>query len=175
MSWLLLGLALVLILAALRLRRSTGLPWKRIAWSDTGALRQAQGRPWRRAEQPLFARRYGLVGKPDYLMDAGRYLIPVEVKPGRRAAEPYPSDLMQLAAYCLLVEETSGARPPYGLLRYAETTFKVRFDDRLRSDLLAVLDEMQTADAAVASHRSHQQPGRCRGCGFVRHCNQALV
>ena len=167
MSWLLLGLALVLILAALRLRRSTGLPWKRIAWSDTGG--------WRRAEQPLLARRYGLVGKPDYLMDAGRNLIPVEVKPGRRAAEPYPSDLMQLAAYCLLVEETSGARPPYGLLRYAETTFKVRFDDRLRSDLLAVLDEMQTADAAGASHRSHQQPGRCRCCGFVRHCNQALV
>ncbi len=167
MNWLLLGLALVLILAALRVRRSTGLPWKRIAWSDTGA--------WQRAEQPLLARRYGLVGKPDYLMDAGRYLIPVEVKPGRRAAEPYPSDLMQLAAYCLLVEETSGARPPYGLLRYAETTFKVRFDDRLRSDLLAVLDEMRTADAAVASQRSHQQAGRCRGCGFVRHCNQALV
>ena len=167
MNWLLLGLALVLILAALRLRRSTGLPWKRIVWSDTGA--------WQRAEQPLLARRYGLVGKPDYLMDAGRYLIPVEVKPGRRAAEPYPSDLMQLAAYCLLVEETSGARPPYGLLRYAETTFKVRFDDRLRSDLLAVLDEMRTADAAVASQRSHQQQGRCRGCGFVRHCTQALV
>ena len=167
MTWLLLGLALVLIMAALRMRRSTGLPWKRIAYDDT--------RAWQPAGQPLIARRYALVGKPDYLLAAGRYLVPVEVKPGRRATEPYLSDLMQLAAYCLLVEETTGARPPYGLLRYAQATFKVRFDDRVRGDLIALLEEMRAVDHPLAAQRSHHQAARCRGCGFVRQCDQALV
>ena len=167
MNWVILGIALVLLLAAIIVRRSTGLPWTRIAYSDT--------RAWRRADEPLVARRYGLIGKPDYLLARRGRLIPVEVKPGRRAAEPYLSDVMQLAAYCLLVEETSGKRPPYGLLRYAEATFRVRFDTRLRDDLIAVLDEMRAADPPVASRRSHNQAARCRGCGFVDQCAQALV
>ncbi len=167
MNWLLLAVAVALIVAALRLRRTTGVPWRRITYSDT--------RSWQRAEEPLIARRYGLVGKPDYIVHVGSHLIPIEVKPGRRAAEPYASDMMQLAAYCLLVEETAGARPPYGLLCYASGTFKVRFDDRLRDDLIEVLDEMHTADAAVTSRRSHNQAARCGGCGFVRQCDQALL
>ena len=167
MSWLLLGLALGLIAAALLIRRATGLPWQRVVYTDT--------RSWQRAEQPLIARRYALVGKPDYLVAGRRGLIPVEVKPGRRAAAPYPSDVMQLAAYCLLVEETTGQRPPFGWLRYAGATFKVRYDDRLRSDLLGVLREMQAADAVVASRRSHRRHARCAGCGFVQICDQALV
>ena len=70
----------------------------------------------RELARPLYARRYGLTGKPDYLIERGGAQIPVEVKPGRRAQQPYDSDLMQLAAYCALVEETSGRAPPYGLL-----------------------------------------------------------
>ena len=166
MTWLLLGCALALIGAAIAMRRSTGLPWRRVAYRDTQA--------WRRMEQPLVARRYGLVGRPDYLIEVGRKLIPVEVKPTRRASEPYPSDLMQLAAYCLLVEETTGTRPPYGVLRYAQATFQAPFSDRLRDELIALRDEMRTADHKVRSGRSHRQPARCRGCGFVRQCDQAL-
>ena len=167
MNVFLLLLALALIVAALLMRRSTGLPWKRVTYSDT--------RGWQRTEEPMLARRYGLVGKPDYVLATGGRLIPVEVKPGRQAIEPYSSDLMQLAAYCLLVEETTGIRPPYGLLRYARATFRVGFDERLRGDLLALLQEMRAADAAIASNRSHHQAARCRNCGFVRECEQALV
>ncbi len=77
----------------------------------------AQDTYGRTLEKPLFARQIGLTGKPDYLLDIRGSTIPFEVKPGRRAAQPYESDPMQLAAYCLLVEETSGDAPPYGLLR----------------------------------------------------------
>ena len=167
MNWLLLGLALALIAAALRLRRSTGVPWTRIASSDTGS--------WRPLREPLIARRFALAGKPDYLMGRGRRLIPVEVKPGRQADAPYPADVMQLAAYCLLVEETTGIRPPHGLLRYAQATFKIRFTDRLRAELLALLDEMRAGDPEVVSRRSHAQRARCEACGFVEQCDQALV
>lgn len=166
MAWLLVVAALCLLVAAWRLRRQIGLPWRRVVYSDTGA---------RRADRPLIARRYGLVGKPDYLIEHGKRLIPVEVKPGRRASAPYPSDVMQLAAYCLLVEETTGARPPYGLLRYAEATFEIRFDERLRNDVIALLDEMRTADPVTAAARSHGEPRRCAGCGFRTQCDEALA
>jgi hypothetical protein len=76
------------------------------------------------------------MGKPDYLLQRREGLIPVEVRPTRRAKQPYESDMMQLAAYCLLVEVCLGERPPYGLLRYANHTFRIDYDDALRDDAL---------------------------------------
>jgi len=167
MTWLGVILGLALVLWALNLRRSTGLPWQRIAYSDTGA--------WQRNETALFARRHGLVGKPDYIVDSRHGPVPVEVKPGRRARKPYASDMLQLAAYCLLVEETTGVRPAYGLLRYAETTFKVRFDQQIRDELLGVLAKMREFDPRHSAHRSHEQAARCRGCGFRSGCDESLA
>lgn len=101
-------LSLLLIWIALRLRRRTGIPWVPIVASDM----EEEG--WQPAQRPLFASRYALTGKPDYLLVvAGRY-VPVEVKPGRHAPHPYESDLLQLVAYCVLIEETMGQAPPYG-------------------------------------------------------------
>lgn len=167
MSTFLIGCALALIATAVLLRRRTGLPWKRIKHSDTSG--------WRRLDQPLIARRYGLVGKPDYLLKFRRGFVPVEVKPRREASQPYLSDVMQVAAYCLLVEETIGAAPPYGLLRYAHTTFKVQWDERLRGEVVTLLDEIRRADPPIASRRSHREPPRCRACSFLTQCEQALV
>lgn len=167
MTWLVLCLAVVLLGASIVIRQRLGLPWRRIVYDDTGR--------WRQATEPLFARRYGLVGKPDYLFAVGRQLMPVEVKPGRVSQKPYPSDIMQLAAYCLLVEETFGTRPPYGVLRYARTTFRIPFDERLRDELIDLLDEMQLADPEYSARRSHRERRRCRGCGFRTLCDEALT
>lgn len=160
-------LALVCFLLALRIRRQTGLPWVRIIASDTGT--------GHRLQQPLFSPRYGLTGKPDYLLKQGIYQVPVEVKPGRHATQPYESDLMQLAAYCLLVEEALEQAPPYGLLRYAETTFRLDYTPAVRSKLLALLDDMRETLEADDCARSHADPRRCRGCGFFEMCDEALV
>jgi CRISPR-associated exonuclease Cas4 len=165
-----LGLALLMVaLLALawgaRMRAQTGLPWAPVRSSDTG---------WQPVEKPLVARRLGLVGKPDYLIELRGATIPVEVKPGRRAPRPYESDLMQLAAYCVLVEETDGVAPPYGLLRYADQTFRMDYTPRVRADLLALLDEMRGALESDVCDRSHDEPARCQGCGFYHQCDQAL-
>jgi CRISPR-associated exonuclease Cas4 len=164
------GLALLLLAAllwiwGLRLRRKTGLPWAPVIAQDTYG---------RTLDKPLFARRIGLTGRPDYLLDIRGSTIPVEVKPGRRAARPYESDLMQLAAYCLLVEETSGAAPPYGLLRYAERTFRLDYTERVRDELLALLDELRAVLREPDCARSHDDPRRCQGCGFFEQCDEAL-
>lgn len=161
----LLLLALLIGLWALRIRRTTGLPWAPVRYSDTRR---------RAVEKPLFARRFGLTGKPDYLIERHGCLIPVEVKPGRMASRPYESDLMQLAAYCLLVEETSGAAPPYGLLRYAGHTFRLDYTPHVRDEVLLLLDEMRAALDAVDCDRSHDERQRCLSCGFYSQCDEAL-
>ncbi len=166
MSWLLLIVAVLLLVAALRLRRASGLPWARIRMADTGG--------WRPADQPLLSHRYGLVGKPDYLLETRAGLIPVEVKPSRKAMVPYGGDLMQLAAYCLLVEDVTRQAPPYGLLRYATQTFRMPYTTAVRADLLALLDELRQDRDADDVARSHQQAARCRGCGFYGQCEDRL-
>lgn len=163
----LIALALALLAVAALARRRSGLPWGRVVAEDVSAGRQLQ--------RALFSRRYGLTGKPDYLIERGGQTIPVELKPGRQASRPYDSDLMQLAAYCLLVEETTGRPPPYGLLRYADVTFRLAYTEAVREELLATLDEMRDLLGADDAGRSHDEPGRCAGCGFRTTCEDSLV
>ena len=162
-------LALVVIglwYVAQRTRQQTGLPWATTLASDVNDALPNQ--------ETLIAHEYGLMGKPDYLLQRREGVIPVEVKPTRRAKQPYESDMMQLAAYCLLVETCLGERPPYGLLRYANQTFRIDYDDELRTDILAVITSMHTARQQSAGDRNHNTRSRCRGCGFVGQCDQSL-
>ncbi|WP_298816949.1 CRISPR-associated protein Cas4 [Chloroflexus sp.] len=168
------GLGIVLICCALGilvlavfLRRRSGLPWARVVAADTGLRRIP--------ERPLFSARLGLTGKPDYILQHGQTLIPVEVKPNRRASQPYHSDLLQLAAYLVLLEEITGVAPPYGLLRYADETFQLRYTSAVREEVLTTLAEMRALLTATDVARSHDEVARCRGCGFRSRCDDALA
>ena len=146
------------------LTRRAGIPTARVVSSD---MELSEPGPVLRSE------RYGVAGRPDYVVGRGRHIIPVEVKPGRRATEPYESDVLQLAAYCLLVSEDTGRRVPYGLLRYREATFRIPYTRQLERTLLRTLDAMR-ADRAAAPDRSHDDPLRCQRCGLRDACGQAL-
>ncbi|MEZ4638650.1 MAG: hypothetical protein R2856_27435 [Caldilineaceae bacterium] len=54
------ALGLFILFWARRKRTETGLPSGKVIYSDTG--------DWETPEKPLFSRRYGLVGRPDYLV-----------------------------------------------------------------------------------------------------------
>ena len=108
-----------------------GLPGGRVIYTDT--------RAWGKLEKPLVAEDIGLVGKPDYLVQSGEAIIPVEVKSGRPPATPYDSHIFQLAAYCMLVHKNFGKRPPYGILHYAGRDFAIDYTRELESSLLDLL------------------------------------
>lgn len=160
--------ALALWWAAGRLRRRAGLPQGRLIYSDAGA--------WRRNEQSLYSARYRLVGKPDYLVRDGATVIPVELKSGPAPAQPREGHVLQLAAYCLLVEETLGVRPDCGIIRYADRQFTVDYTPRLQAQLLACLQALQR-DAVLPDGpaRSHESPTRCATCGVRAACDQRLA
>ncbi|MCI0475667.1 MAG: CRISPR-associated protein Cas4 [Anaerolineales bacterium] len=160
--------ALALFLTARRQRAQTGLPYgARIVYADTGA--------WKKVERPLFARRYGLTGKPDYIVQERSATIPVEVKPNRVAPAPRESDTLQLAAYALLIEEHFGAAPAYGLLKYRDAVFQIEITDELRARLLDTLAALRRDLDARDVARSHAEPRRCRACGYRDACGQSLA
>jgi CRISPR-associated exonuclease Cas4 len=168
-----LPIALVLFLAAIlalwianRQRRSAGLPPGRVVSADTGS--------WKHLEKPLYDAETHLTGRPDYVVEQNGLLIPVEVKSGFAPSEPHDSHLFQLVAYCLLIERTSGKRPPYGLLHYRNRTFAIDYTPELEAELLELLDEIQAQQKRSQAARSHDDPARCRGCGFRKICDQKL-
>ncbi|MXY92650.1 MAG: Dna2/Cas4 domain-containing protein [Caldilineaceae bacterium SB0670_bin_27] len=175
-----LALAFALLLALLggvllwlgrRQRESSGLPAGTVLYRDTG--------DWQETERPLRSRRYGLVGRPDYLVqmrDGGRrFVVPVEVKSRARPARPYDSHILQLAAYCLLVEDNFDAAPPYGLLRYADATLQIPFTDELRDRVLETATAIRTSRRAAEVRRSHAEPGRCAACGYRSACGSEAL
>ena len=65
----------------------------------------------------LVSDRYKLAGKPDYLLNVDGKIIPVEFKtsPNNKIKDGH---VLQLASYCLLVEECYKQKVEYGILDY---------------------------------------------------------
>jgi CRISPR-associated exonuclease Cas4 len=149
-------------------QKEAGLPGGRVIYTDT----RAWGTP---LKEPLFDPKLGLTGKPDYLVEQKGQIIPVEVKSGRAPESPYDSHIFQLAAYCLLVDKVYGKRPPYGIIHYPARTFAVDYTPALESTLLDLLAEMRRDDPRAELGCSHDDPARCRRCGFRNACEQKLA
>lgn len=152
---------------ARRIRAEAGLPSGRIVYDDTGA--------WRRPPASFFSKTYQLVGRPDYVIDTRAGLIPVEVKSATAPFQPYASHVLQLAAYCLLIEDTQARSPGYGLIRYADRVVRVDYTTELRRQVVAVLASMHSQLTHRDVPRSHQEAQRCAACGYADVCDQALT
>lgn len=179
---LLLAVALGAWLASRLGARRAGLPAGRIIYSDTGApvgriAPVSLNERGERQEKPLLSHRYGLVGRPDYLVRTEGGIVPVEAKSTASPAigVPYESHLMQLAVYCLLVEEATGEDVPYGVIRYRDRQLRVDYTGGLRESLLELLAEMREAREASDVHRSHDETARCAGCGYREICVESLA
>jgi len=160
-------IALLLLWQSTRQRAQAGLPGGRLIYTDT--------RAWGRVEKPLTAPQLGLTGKPDYLVQSGGTIVPIEVKSGRAPAAPYDSHIFQLAAYCLLVDKTYGKRPPYGIIHYSGRDFAIDYTPQLESAVLDRLAEIKRDESRSDVPRSHEEPARCRKCGFRKVCDQSLA
>ncbi len=175
---LLAGLVLLLLLVAYAfwrrgrdLRRTSGLPQGKVVYTD-----MERARP---PEAPLRSERWGLVGKPDYILETADGLIPVEVKSTRlpRSGRPYPGHVLQLAAYCLLMEDIYGQAPPFGYIRYGDgQTVRIPYTEALRNEVVNTLKAMRAAERASDVPRSHASSWRCQRCGLAYVCgSQRLV
>jgi CRISPR-associated exonuclease Cas4 len=150
-----------------RKRSEIGLPAGRVIYTDTSG--------WGPAAQPLYDPVLGLVGKPDYLIEDGDQIIPVEVKSSRIDSHPYDAHIFQLAAYCLLVQRQMGKRPPYGILHYPNRTYAIDYTEQLERSTLALIEEIRGKERRKQISRSHQSPARCHRCGYRAVCEERLL
>jgi CRISPR-associated exonuclease Cas4 len=89
--------------------------------------------------------------------------------------EPYRSHVLQLAAYCYLVHESTGQRPPYGVLHYADRTFAIPYTRNLERELEDTVAWMREDLRDGLAERSHNDPARCRSCSYAPYCDQKLA
>lgn len=121
----------------------------------------------------LRSARYHLVGRPDALRRRpDGTLVPVELK--HRAAPrrgPFASHVVQLGAYCLLVEEATGRAPPFGILRYDDREVELPWDARLRAHVVT------TVNAVLGPYdgRAEPSPAKCAGCPWSPSCDASLA
>ena len=133
-----------------------------LVWADT-----------RSDGETLRSDRYRLAGRPDEVRRlADGTLIPIELKSRAAPIGGIPrSHRVQVGAYCLLLEESSGRTPPYGLLRYAGgAEWRVSFDDELRNEVLALrraVDRPYQGEATPSA-------ARCRRCPWRSGCDRAV-
>ena len=119
--------------------------------------------------------RYGLSGRPDAVLLEGDVHIPVEVKTGRTPRGPLFSHILQIAAYCLLIEEEYGKAPPYGIIRYGDVSHDIEYNQDLRRLVLQKMGEMRACLTSRDAHRNHNRPGKCIHCSRRSVCPERLA
>jgi CRISPR-associated exonuclease Cas4 len=120
--------------------------------------------------EKLVSSRYRLVGRPDAVRRLGDgRSVPIEIK--RRTSPPRgppTSHRVQVEAYLLLLEESTGLSPPYGVLRYSDgVEFRIPWTDVERSELL---DWRRAVDRPYRGEAT-PSPARCARCPWRNGCD----
>ena len=123
----------------------------------------------------FFSSKHGIRGRPDYIIQQGEDRIPVEVKTGRTPRGPLFSHIVQLGAYCLLIEDEFGRPPPFGILKYEETEHEIEYNPDTKKLVLTKLNEMHVAIEKGGAHRNHNRKGKCIGCSRRTICPEKLA
>ena len=127
-----------------------------------------------RPAESLFSPRYRLAGKPDYIVQTADGHIPVEFKSGHHTF-PQKNHILQLAAYCQLLEDQFGEFVPYGALVYNNKSHTIAFDPKLRFELETTMKQMRTMLKQGKIQMNHHDPHRCAVCSMRSYCSEKLV
>jgi len=145
----------------------TGVPPRTVAFHDLGT-----------EESPspmsilLRSEKLGLVGKPDILtLSSGTY-IPIEYKSAHRD-KPASDHIAQLMAYCVLVEEHFGKKPPYGIIVYGNgRRFRIPYTNREKEKIERLVETIRRYKQSGAKPVLKScAPGKCSRCGFKYLCS----
>ncbi len=119
--------------------------------------------------------KYGLSGRPDFVLMIEHEHIPVELKTGRVPRGPLFSHIMQVATYCILIEDEFDIPPSHGIIRYGQVEYEVDYEEGLKDLVLTKAKEMREfLEAGSGVHRNHNKPGKCRHCSRKSICPEKL-
>ena len=119
--------------------------------------------------------KYGLRGKPDYIVEKEGEHIPIETKTGRVPKGPLFSHMIQVIAYCMLLEDTMKKKPPYGILRYDKNIYRITYDENMKKLVLQMKDSIVQAMNTREAHRNHNRKGKCIYCSRRHICPEKIA
>lgn len=122
----------------------------------------------------LVSETYGIRGTPDYIIKLDDEYIPVEEKSASRDSPVFPH-VIQVTAYCMLVEDHYGKAPSYGILKYRDTEFKIPYERRWKTLVLTLRDNLLEASERGEAHRNHRNPKKCEHCARREYCPERLA
>ena len=142
-------------------QRELGLPEGELVYEDA----DGQG-------EPLSSNSYPLVGKPDYVVKlADGRPVPIELKLNvHDVTAPHSNHMIQLAAYCLILEDYFVQAPTHGILRYADREFTVEYTPALKKKVIRLLTEMELCNEQQPPPLAKQRVAKCRVCTFQAIC-----
>lgn len=143
-------------------QRTLGLPEGELVYEDA----DGQG-------EPLSSSEYPLVGKPDYIVQLpdGRP-VPIELKPNvQDVTAPYSNHQIQVAAYCLILEDYFAQAPTHGILRYSDREFTIEYTPALRRKVIRLLGQMALCNEQEPPPLARQRVAKCRVCTFQPICS----
>lgn len=163
-------LTAIIVVAALR-RRTTQEELRRDGITGAVLYTDADGKA-----KTLVSHRHQLCGKPDYVVQEDGRLIPVEKKTRDcRNGKPFLGEALQVAAYCLILEDLSGTKVRRGRLQFNNRTIDVPFDEAMRATLTQVLADMRQCSETESTPRSHNSPAKCGACEYNATCPDSLA
>jgi CRISPR-associated exonuclease Cas4 len=122
------------------------------------------------APMTLHSTRYRISGRPDLvrrLPDGRRVPIELKSRPAPPAG-PRPSHRIQVAVYCLLLEESSGVAPPFGVVRYGDgVEFRIPWNAAARAEILRLRAELDRP----YDGRATPSAAKCARCGWRAVCD----
>jgi len=134
---------------------------------------QAGRRQTRRV--PVKSERYRLTGIVDVVEEGDGQLVPVEYKRGR--AGPWPSDMVQLCAQVLCLEEQTGRSINHGYIWYMASRQRCRVDcdAGLRAKTLQVVSSVRRVLSGTEVPPAVYEPQRCEPCSLEPLCMPKAV
>ena len=162
------GLAILLVLLCLERNRLIRSQSRIVSQDLTSDKNLQKIKP----SQTYFSKKHGIAGKPDEVKEEGGELIPYEIKSTIYRGRIYPGHILQLAAYCLLIEEETGKRPSHGVIEYANHREIIPYTNELRSGLLTQIKKIRQENPEENDLPPDcNVKGKCSQCGYNYYCH----
>ena len=147
-----------------RTKINHGIPDGKIVYTDLN-----------KPAKPFFSKKYRITGKPDYVIMKDEKYLPVELKTGGYT-KPQWNHILQLAAYCHLLEENYGGFVPYGIIIYNnQSQYRIPFNPKVRFELENTINEIRHLIKTGKIYVNHDDPGRCRNCSMKEYCSVKML
>jgi CRISPR-associated protein Cas1 len=140
-------------------------------------LRQAEEETGEWSSMEMSSEELGIAGKTDCLRRFEGSIIPYEHKKGRPnwkkgKAEAWPSDLLQIGAYGMLLEEKTGCPVPEGRIRYhnGSLTVRVPMDEEVREKVKAAISRARELTQSTSRPPITDNDRLCIKCSLAPVC-----